>query len=194
MKLAAVVLAAGASQRMGEPKPLVEWRGRPFVRHVVDALRDGGCDPVLVVEGAHALPEAAIAPARRVVHAGWADGPFSSLQAGLRATGPGAVLVATVDRPHLRAATIRALLDAHADDRDAVWQPEHGGTRGHPVLLPRAVRDEVLAATPGTTLRDVLERTAAPRRNVVVDDPAVLDNIDTPADLARLALLPANLS
>lgn len=185
--VAAIVLAAGASVRMGSPKPLVQWRGRAFVRHVIDALQGAGCDPIVVVEGAHALPDDAIAPARRVVHPGWAHGPLSSLQAGLRVLDDGAVLLATVDRPHVAATTIAALLAAHADDRDAVVQPLFAGRRGHPLVLPASLRAPVLAAAPNDNLRAVLEAAHARRREVAVDDPAVLDNIDSPADLARLA-------
>ncbi|HWB75478.1 MAG TPA: nucleotidyltransferase family protein [Nannocystaceae bacterium] len=182
--IAAIVIAAGASLRMGSPKPLVQWRGRAFVRHVIDALRSAGCDPIVVVEGAHALPDDAITPARRVRHEGWAQGPLSSMQAGLRATGEGAVLLATVDRPHVEASTIAALLAAHAEDRDAVVQPLHEGRRGHPLILPASLRAAVLAAAPTDNLRALLQ--SARRHEVAVDDPAVLDNIDTPADLARL--------
>jgi CTP:molybdopterin cytidylyltransferase MocA len=184
--VAAIVLAAGASVRMGSPKPLVQWRGRAFVRHVIDALRDAGCDPIVVVEGAHALPDDAIAGARRVVHEGWANGPLSSLQAGLRATGEGAVLLATVDRPHVGTHTIAALLAAHAEHPDAVVQPRFAGRRGHPLVLPASLRAPVLAAAPTDDLRAVLARAHAQRRELAVDDPAVLDNVDTPADLARL--------
>jgi molybdenum cofactor cytidylyltransferase len=189
-RVAAVVLAAGASVRMGAAKPLVRWRGLPMVGHVIAAVRDGGCDPIVVIEGAHALPDDAIAGARRVVHAQWALGPLSSVQAGLRALDgrESGVLIATVDRPHLAAATVRALLDAHAGDREAVLQPAFRGRRGHPVLLPAKQRDALLALDPTASLRDLLDRPelAALRRSIAVDDPAVLDNIDTPADLARL--------
>lgn len=183
-RVAAIVIAAGASVRMGSPKPLVQWRGRAFVRHVIDALHGTGCAPIVVVEGAHALPDDVIAPARRVRHPGWAQGPLSSIQAGLRATDEGAVLLATVDRPHVDVATIAALLAAHEDDPDAVVQPFHAGRRGHPLVLPASLRASVLAAAPTANLRDVLRD--ARRRELAADDPAVLDNIDTPADLARL--------
>jgi CTP:molybdopterin cytidylyltransferase MocA len=185
-RVAAIVLAAGASVRMGMPKPLVQWRGRPFVRHVIDTLFAAGCDPIAVVEGAHALPDDAITPALRVTHPGWADGPLSSLQAGLRALPPGPVLVCTVDRPHVAVATVRALLDAHVDDRDAIVQPTQDGRRGHPLLLPATMREVVLAAAPTAQLREVLAGAQAPRREIPVGDPAVLENLDAPSDLARL--------
>ena len=111
--LAAVVLAAGASTRMGRPKALLRWRGRPFAWHVLQQAHAAGAEPVIVVEGAVALPREAVQGATVVRNEAWADGPLGSLQVGLRALreagAEGPVLVLTVDRPHLRAETLRAL-------------------------------------------------------------------------------------
>ena len=111
-RLAAVVLAAGASTRMGRPKPLLRWRGRPFVWHVLEQARAAGAEPVIVVEGAVALPRDALAGAVVVRNEAWAEGPLGSLQTGLCAlleAGVRApVLVLTVDRPHVHADTLRA--------------------------------------------------------------------------------------
>lgn len=185
---AAVVLAAGASRRMGAAKPLVRWRDRPLVAHVIASLDAIDCRPIVVVEGAHALPDDVIAPAIRVRHPGWAEGPMTSLRAGLaairRIDATASVVVATVDRPHVRIATMAALVAAAARAPDAVWQPQLGERRGHPLVLPRALVDDLLV-TDDPSLREALAR-APRRRTLMVDDPAVLDNIDTPEDLARL--------
>ncbi len=185
---AAVVLAAGASQRMGHAKALVRWRDLALVTHVVASAYACGCRPLVVVEGAHRLPDDAIAPAVRVHHPDWAEGPISSLRAGLRAirqlVGDVSVLVTTVDRPHVALATLRALIEASAAMPDALWQPTLGGRRGHPLVLPSEVVVDILAHD-DPSLRVALAR--VPRRRAVeVQDPAVLDNIDTPEDLARL--------
>lgn len=186
MSVAAVVLAAGASARMGRPKAALQWRGRTFVEHAV-ALASS-CAPVVVVAGATALPALDVA----IVHnPHWQDGPLSSLQVGLRAIEDAAwtgVLVLTVDRPHVRASTIAALLREHASHPDAVVQPIHEGRRGHPILHPRDVANALLQLPRTATARDVVHRpdVAARRRAIDVDDAAILDNIDTPEDLARL--------
>lgn len=188
--IAALVLAAGQGARMGAPKPLVQWRGRSLLQHVLTYLRDGGVAAAWVVEGAWRLPDAALGDATRVVHPGWANGPFTSLQAGLAAIvghDPQAVLVATVDRPHVRASTIAALLQAFARAPERVWQPAFGRRRGHPVLLPRSTIATIVAASPQASLREVLAAPQCSRDVVEVDDAAVVDNIDTPAQLAALA-------
>ncbi|MBX7081006.1 MAG: NTP transferase domain-containing protein [Nannocystaceae bacterium] len=188
--IAALVLAAGQGARMGAPKPLVQWRGRSLLAHVLTYLRDGGVSRAWVVEGAWPLPDTELGGATRVVHRGWAEGPFTSLQAGLAAIAvhdPAAVIVATVDRPHVRASTVVALLQAFARAPQCVWQPAFGGRRGHPVLLPSAAIASVLAASPQASLREVLAAPQLPRDVVLVDDAAVVDNVDTPEQLAALA-------
>lgn len=186
MSVAAIVLAAGESARMGKPKALLRWRDRTFVEHAIALGR--GCAPLVVVAGATPLPELDVA----VVHnAMWQCGPLSSLQVGLQAivaqTWSG-VLVLTVDRPHVDASTITALLREHALRPDAVLQPSHDGQRGHPILHPRDVAEQLLALPPTASARDVVHRpdVATRRTAVPVNDPAVLDNIDAPEDLERL--------
>lgn len=191
-RLAAVVLAAGASARMGRPKPLLEWRGRPFVWHVLEQARVAGADPVIVVEGAVMLPREPLGDAVIVRNEQWAEGPLGSLQVGLRAVIDGGwrgpVLVLTVDRPHLRAETLRALALAVDEDPTAVWQPRVGVRRGHPIAYPNDLVPALTALRPPKTPRDLLvaSHVAARRRQIEVDDLAILDNLDTPDDLERL--------
>jgi molybdenum cofactor cytidylyltransferase len=196
--LAAVVLAAGASTRMGRPKALLRWRGRPFVWHVVEQARVAGASPVIVVEGAVVLPVEELGGATVVRNEAWADGPLGSLQVGLRAleevwaqAGVRApVLVLTVDRPHLRAETLRALARALEAEPTAVWQPRLGEQRGHPIVYPADLAPALIALQPPETPRTLLAQpeVAPRRRQIDVDDPAVLDNLDAQEDLVRLPL------
>lgn len=190
--LAAVVLAAGASTRMGRPKAHLRWRGRPFLFHVLEQARVAGASPVVVVEGAVALPSEALGGAVIVRNEAWAEGPLGSLQVGLRAVveagGRGPVLVLTVDRPHVAERTLKALARAVEEDPRAVWQPRVGERRGHPIVYPEDLVVALMALRPPMTPRDLLARPAiaSRRRQVEVDDPAVLDNLDAPEDLERL--------
>lgn len=188
-EVAAVVLAAGASTRMGAPKALLEWGGRTFLRRVIDLAAAAGCAPIVAVAGAIRLPRAELGAAIEVVNETWSEGQLSSLQVGLRAiAGAPAALVLTVDRPHVRPSTIAALLAGHAADPTAIWQPAHGGRRGHPILYPGDLLPAIVTLPAALGPRSWLgsPAIAARRREVAVDDPAVLDNVDTPADLARL--------
>jgi molybdenum cofactor cytidylyltransferase len=186
--LAAVILAAGQSRRMGSPKACLRWGIRTFLEHLTVLAEAAGAEPIVVVDGAHALAEVP-PPATRVHNAGWTRGPLSSLQEGLRALPPiRHVLVLTVDRPHVSARTVQTLLETSARDPDAIVQPELSGTSGHPLLLPGWLLPGVLELAPTASLRELLRRddVAARRRRVPVTDPAVVDNIDHPEDLARL--------
>ena len=132
MGLAAVVLAAGASTRMGRPKALIGWRGQTFLRRVVGLAEAAGCAPIVVVEGALTLPEAELGPAIRALNRSWSEGQLSSLQVGLRGltstVGPGCsgVMVLAIDRPRVAAATCRALREYRAV-RDVSAGVYHGG-------------------------------------------------------------------
>ncbi len=185
MSLAAVVLAAGASTRMGRPKALLKLHGRSFVGCAVDLAVAAGCAPIAVVTGAIDLPDEP--GTLRVHNPDWPLGQLGSLQRGLAALGdPTGVLVLTVDRPHLRPDTVVALVAAFRGAPDCLWQPEHRGRRGHPQIYPAALLPALAALPPDASPRDLIAGHAALRRTLAVDDPAVLDNLDRPEDLARL--------
>lgn len=183
----AIVLAAGASSRMGRPKALLPVGGRPAVEVVCATLRAGGARDVVVVVGRHAAEIRAgadLGAVRVVDHAGWEAGRTSSIQAGLAALPADAAwtLLALVDMPLVRAQTIRALLAAPREDAD-VLVPLHDGRRGHPILLARSLFARIAALGPDEPLTSVVR--AARRRDVTVDDPGVLLDFDSPDDLSR---------
>lgn len=184
----AVILAAGASSRMGQPKALIPWRGAPFVAHCITQAQRAGCNNVVVVAGAVALPADTTIGARVVDNPAWAEGQMSSVQTGLRAVPSGAVLLLTVDRPHVQPETVTALVAAWRAEPTLVWQPIFNARRGHPLVYPADVVAAVVDAPPGQTQRDVLARPdIAPRRRTLpCEDAATVDNLDRPEDLARL--------
>jgi nicotine blue oxidoreductase len=173
---------------MGRPKALLQIGGRTAVDVVAATLREGGCDDVVVVVGAHAAEiraGARLHGVRVVEHPGWASGRTSSVQAGLRAlpADAGAAVLALVDMPYVAPATVAALLAVHAsapDDVEAVL-PTHGGRRGHPVLLRRALFPRIAALGPDEPLSAVVR--AARVLEAAVADAAVLVDLDVPEDL-----------
>jgi molybdenum cofactor cytidylyltransferase len=190
VQVAGLILAAGESRRMGQPKALLELEGRSFVARGIELLGAAGCAPVLVVDGAHRLAGLDV----EVVHnEAWDRGPLSSLQAGLRralvlAPTIDAVLVHHVERPRVRVETLAALLAGYTREPDMVWQPTYEGRSGHPLVWPRTLFEQLLALDPShSSARELLRGSAATRRRKLeLDDPGVLDNFDTPDDLARL--------
>ncbi|TNM64343.1 DUF4031 domain-containing protein [Streptomyces sp. NP160] len=158
----AVLLAAGAGTRFGGPKALArDDDGEPWLVQRVRALRQGGCDRVLVVLGAQAESARELVPADGavavVVAPDWADGMSASLRTGLAALAAqeppvAAALVALVDTPGLRPEVVRRVLGAVRTARptpSALARATYGGRPGHPVLLGRAHWSAAAAAARG---------------------------------------------
>jgi len=183
--ITAVVLAAGASTRMGEPKALLcTPDGRRYVEAIADTARTGGCDEVLVVLGpphGEAIRAALSAAPLRVA---WNPNPergmLSSVQAGLGGVA-GDALIWPVDIPFVAVATVRTLV-MHGG---TIVVPLQNGRGGHPLRLARAHFAEVMTLDPARGLKALLEAHAAEVTRLPVDDPKVLVDVDTPDDYAR---------
>ena len=187
----AIVLAAGASARMGMPKPLLPLAGKPLLAHSLDALRQGGLREIVVVLGAEAER------VRRVVSLDGmsvavnpdpAQGMSSSIRAGLRAAPPetAAFLIVLGDQPLVAPGTIRALVARQEATGARILVPTYGGVRGNPVLLHRSLSAEMEAVRGDVGCRGVVARHASEVMEVRVDDPGILVDVDTPDDLERL--------
>ena len=203
MNAAAIVLAAGASRRMGSPKPLLPWGDRTLLAWELGELRRSCVgDGIVVVTGAHADA------VRRslgewggycVFHPRWAQGRATSLAAGAQAllaparARPDAVLIQNADQPTRADIVDRLAEELRASGAEAV-QPSHRGARGHPVALGGALLEELAAASEEEMgLRSVLRR-HPPRRLPMDDEPIVRLDLDTPDALAegrRLCGVPA---
>jgi molybdenum cofactor cytidylyltransferase/nicotine blue oxidoreductase len=143
-----LLLAAGAGTRMGRPKALVrDGEGRPWLHRAVDALRDGGCDHVVVVLGARADEAARLLEgmAVTVVTAeDWSAGMSASLRTGLFAVDDylertpqdvGAVVVTLVDLPDVDARVVERVIRQVGTDPSALGRATYDGSPGHPVLI-----------------------------------------------------------
>ncbi|HVG45184.1 MAG TPA: nucleotidyltransferase family protein [Longimicrobium sp.] len=191
--IAGIVLAAGRSRRMGRPKAFLQRGGRSFLERTVAALREGGCDPVVVVAGPPGDPaadETAQAAARlgaTVARNADPESPqVASLRAGLAGLGEGveAAVVTPVDVPRVDAETVRALAEAFAAGGAPVAQPFDGARHGHPVLFARSVWPELMADPLPEGARTVIHAHAAARAEVRVR--ALPADVDTPEDYRRL--------
>ena len=185
--IAAVVLAAGASARMGEPKALLERPdGRRYVEAIAATGREAGCDEIVVVLGPpHGERiRAALPPAAKVA---WnpdpARGMLSSVQVGIAALSHAvtAALIWPVDIPFVAAATVRTLV-MHAG---TIVVPVHNNRGGHPLFVARACFAEIAALDPARGLKALLDAHRAEVVRLPVDDPGVLVDVDTPEDYAR---------
>jgi molybdenum cofactor cytidylyltransferase len=195
--LGVVMLAAGRSARMGRPKLLLPWGSTSVLGHLLGQWAALGAHHLVVVCAAgdqgiqSELDRLEVAPDQRVINPAPERGMFSSLQCAARWSGwrSGLTHWALVlgDQPHLRAETLRALLDLAAGHPAEVWQPTRGGHRRHPVIVSAKVFAE-LAGSAATDLREFL------RLKMVAgcpsDDPGLDLDIDRPEDYQRaLALI-----
>jgi len=193
---AAVVLAAGTSSRMGQPKQLLQWGDKPMVRHVVETLIAGGVEPggvVVVVGHRRAEVEAALTglPVLFAFNPDYADGNMlRSLQVGLRAleSAPihsGAALVALSDQPQITVSITRRVIEQWRSTAALVAAPSFGKRRGHPILFARPIWPDILNAPPVGSPRDILDKLADQVIYIEAPDDAVLRDIDTPEDYRR---------
>jgi molybdenum cofactor cytidylyltransferase len=189
-----IVLAAGASSRMGRPKALLRLGGDTFVSCVCRTLIAAGVDDVVVVAGAEleavtsAVCRAGLS-ARIIENPRRDEGQLSSVLAGLAvADHPGveAVVVHLVDAPFVSSGTVRAVMDAFRRTRAPVVRPVINGRHGHPVLFARSVFDELRRADPSVGAKAVVRAHAADACDVPVDDEGACRDIDTPEDYTRL--------
>jgi molybdenum cofactor cytidylyltransferase len=192
-RVAALVLAAGRSSRMGARFKLIEpVGGTPIVRRVAEAACACAADDVIVVTGHRAdAVEAAVAGtrARTVRNPAFADGLSASLRAGLAALAPGteAVVVFLGDMPLVGAAVADALIAAHrAGDRRRPCVPVTDGRRGNPVLWPAAFFETLAALDGDSGARSVLAENADWVVEVPVDSESILIDVDTAEALDAL--------
>ncbi len=192
----ALILAAGASTRLGYPKALAQVGDEPALQRVIRLLQEAGVGRIVVVLGAHADAIRAtsdLAGVHVFVNEEWERGRTSTLKVGFlalraqgalsHANGADRVIIAPVDRPLFHAEDVARLLDSKA----AIALPEHDGRRGHPIMVTAAVADEVLALADEEPLRTVIQRDAARVAAVPVDHPGILFNLDTPEAAAEAA-------
>jgi len=194
--LPGVVLAAGASSRMGSPKALLEYRGQTFLAHVVSTLRVAGLEDVVVVTGAHdheirsaATADPALSGVRFCHNPDHARGPLSSLHLALALVdhpGVSGVVVALVDHPAVRPDTVDALLREWRATKAPVVRPRYRGRHGHPVVFDRTAFGALWQAPLDEGARAVVRGFGSAVCTVEVDDRGVVLDIDSPSDLAAL--------
>lgn len=188
-RVTGVVLAAGLSARMGEPKLLLPWgESSTIIRESAASAVAAGLPELIVVTGAwQAEVEAQVAglPVRTVHNPDYAAGEMiSSLQTALReaSSESEAALIFLGDQPAVEPSAVEAVMTAYAQGCGRAVVPTYEGQRGHPVLIDRALWEGLFALPPGGAPRDLLREREADVCEVPVDTPSVLLDIDTPDD------------
>ncbi len=186
---AGIILAAGASTRMGQPKPLLLWRGEPFIRHVARTALSAGLSPVVIVAGEHTSEiRAAVAdlPVTVIHNPDWEAGQSTSVRCGLRALPDtiGSAVFLLADQPHIPIELVKALMDQHAQALSPIVAPLIDDRRGNPVLFDRVTFADLLSLTGDVGGRAVFAK--HPIAYVPWHDASMLLDVDTPEDYQRL--------
>jgi molybdenum cofactor cytidylyltransferase len=199
-RLLGLVLAAGQSSRMGRPKALLTFPSshETFVAHIIRTLRAGGVAELAVVgrpddralqnEVARHVP-----PVRFLENPTPQLGQLSSIVVGLahaEAIDADGVMLLPVDIPSVEPKTVQALREAFEDGSPALVRATYRGRHGHPVIVARTIFGELRDADLSVGARAVFRRDPARVRQVEVDDPGILRDVDYPEDYARLRAPP----
>ena len=185
-KITALVLAAGQSKRMGQPKMLLPWGGTTVLGQVLATLRAAGLEEILVVSGAEREAVEKIAKnfgARTVHNADFSNGEMlSSLQRGLEGIAPevAAALVCLGDQPQARERTVRGVLSRFLEGESALVVASHRLRRGHPWLAARPLWDEVLSLRAPASPRDFLNAHAQEIEYFDAQSETIFADVDTP--------------
>ena len=184
----AIILAAGESRRMGQPKQLLPFGDKTMLECVIDAVKTPRVDEIRVVLGYRGDEIAAKigsqagtpVPLRIVRNDRYQRGMFTSMQAGLRELPKKTkiVMLAICDQPRLKRETVETLIETFEKERHKILIPSYNGRQGHPPLLRAEYAKEILAMDESLTLKHFYAEHADDIERLVVEDEGVLVDID----------------
>src|SRR5450755_2009450 len=192
--LAAVILSGGSSQRMGSPKALLPYQGRPFLEHLLEVTLHPKIAARRVVLGAHAelIADAVrLAPDEVVINDEWENGQLSSIQAGVRSlpAGTDGIILCLIDHPLISANLVHDLIErfyfAQAA-RPLIVLPLYQGQRGHPVIFSAAVYGELLAAPMEQGARSVVWAHGGEVAEMITSEQGCVLNLNDPETVQRV--------
>ena len=190
-----IILAAGASTRMGTPKQLLAYRGCTLIRHIIEVAIASYCQPIAVVLGANAeriKPEISQLPIQIVENQQWEEGMSTSIRVGLEALlamNPNldAVAIALCDQPFVSSQMLDRIVEAYRFTGKPIIACEYSGTLGVPVLFSRALFSELMALKSTEGAKKLIKKHIHQVFSVPFPEGAI--DIDTPKDYEQLQTL-----
>lgn len=184
-----LILAAGASSRLGQPKQLLVWQNKTLIEHVIDNARQALGDNIILILGAHSEAIRKVVDLRQVKvieNPGWQEGMASSIRAGINALPKSAtaVLFLLCDQPSVDAGHVISLLNAWKNAPNRIVATAYGDSVGVPALFPRAYLPQLLALSGDTGAKSII---MGNRKNyVTIPLAAATLDIDNLPDYRRL--------
>lgn len=189
MKIGAVVLAAGSSSRLGQPKQLFLYQGQTLVRRTAGAALGAGCTPVAIVVGSERKKIAGNLHDLEVIilpNDSWRRGIGTSIRTGVAALKDcDALIILACDQPHVGATLIRQLVARHEETQKPMVASAYAGTLGVPALFGRSSFEQLSLLGDDEGAKILFS--ARPNEVAQVDFPGGAVDLDTPGDWARLS-------
>ena len=184
LRVSAILLAAGSSKRMGQPKQLLTLGNKTVIRHCLDNLAAAGIKDIVVVlsqRGSEILNSMKDLPVKIVFNENPESEMAESVRIGIRALSDSStgVLVHLSDHPLVSVGTLKRLSQSHFETSDKIIIPLYKEKRGHPSLFPKPVISEIFV---GLNLRDIINRDSGRIKLLDVDDEGVILDMDTKED------------
>lgn len=189
--ISAVVLAAGQSKRMGQPKMLLPWGKSTVIENIIITILDGGVEDIHIVVGGlknQIKKNLRYYQLDYIVNDGYLDGEMlKSVQLGIKSlkNETDAALIVLGDQPQIESSTVEAILKRHELSKSQIIVPSYKMKRGHPVLIARQLWTSLLNLKPPMTLRDFMNENSQFIDYLVVDNQSVIQDLDTPDDYFR---------
>jgi molybdenum cofactor cytidylyltransferase len=186
--ITAILLAAGESSRMGQPKPLLPWGGLPLIQYQIASLSEASASPIVVVLGHNSediAPYVENSPTlQTVINPDYAEGKTTSIRLGVSQVldDVDGILLLAVDQPR-PADLVRRVIEEHLRSGALITHPTYNGRGGHPIIFAGSLKSELLAITEEQQgIREVVGRHQDSIRTVAVESPIARVDLNTMGD------------